>query len=60
MYAFHILLGTPWKFDKKEVHEGKMIVCSFEVNGTRHNSHRLRGKKHEVNVSNQLLMLNDN
>ena len=32
MNACHVLLGSPWKFDREAVHEGKMNVYSFEMN----------------------------
>ena len=57
MDACHVLLGRPSKFDRETVHEGKMNVYSFEMNGKRHRLHPFRRKQEES--SNQLPMMTD-
>ena len=42
MYVCHILLGRPWKFDKKVIHDGRSNYHSFEENGIRHVLHPLQ------------------
>ena len=36
MDVCHILLGRPWQFDKKVVHDGRRNCYSFEKDGMRH------------------------
>ena len=55
MDACHVLLGRPWPFDRKSVHEGKRNVHSFEMNGKKHSLHPFRVKQEEVD--SQLLMM---
>ena len=38
----HILLGRPWQFDKKVIHDGRSNWNSFEKNGIRHVLHPLQ------------------
>ena len=42
MDVCHILLGRPWKFDKKVNYDGKSNCHSFEQNGIRHVLHPLQ------------------
>ena len=39
MDVCHILLGRPWKFDKRVTHDGRSDCHSFEQNGIRHVLH---------------------
>ena len=32
----HVLLGRPWQYDKKVVHEGRRNYCSFKKDGMKH------------------------
>ena len=59
MDVYHILLGRPWQFDRNAVHEGKMNVYSFDMNGQRHGLHSLRRQKEKFSDKNQFLMLNE-
>ena len=36
MDVCHVLLGRPWQFDKKVVHEGRRKCYSFDKDGMRH------------------------
>ena len=36
MYLCHILLGRPWKYDIKFVHDGRKSTYSLENDGKRH------------------------
>ena len=42
MDVFHILLGRPWKFDKKVIHDARSNHHSFEQSGIRHVLHPLQ------------------
>ena len=42
MDVCHIMLGIPWKFDKKVIHDGRSNCHSFEQNGIRHVLHPLQ------------------
>ena len=49
MDACHVLLGRPWQFDREAMHEGKMTVYSFEMNGKKHSLHLFKVNQEEVN-----------
>ena len=36
IYVFHILLGRPWKYDRKVVHDGRKNTYSLEKDGRKH------------------------
>ena len=36
MDVFHILLGRPWHYDRKAVHDGRKNTYSLEKDGKRH------------------------
>ena len=36
MDVFHILLGRPWKFNRKVVHDGESNCYKFERDGIKH------------------------
>ena len=36
MDVCHVLLGRPWQYDKKYVHDGRKITSSLEKDGKRH------------------------
>ena len=42
MDVCHILLGRPWQFDKKVIHDGRSNCHSFEQNEIRHVLHPLQ------------------
>ena len=42
MVVFHILLGIPWQFNKKVIHDGTINCHSFEKNGITHVHHPLQ------------------
>ena len=42
MDVCHILLGSPWKYDIKVVHDGRKNTYSLEKNGKRHTSSPLK------------------
>ena len=42
MDVCHILLGRPWKFDKKVTHDGRSNCPSFKQNGITHVIHALQ------------------
>ena len=36
MDAYHILLGLPWHFDRKVLHDGEINYYKFEKDGIKH------------------------
>ena len=42
MDVFHILLGRPWKFDRKVIHDGERNCYTFEKDGIKHTLEPLR------------------
>jgi hypothetical protein len=36
MDVYHILLGRPWKYDRKFVHDGRMNTYTLEKDGHTH------------------------
>ena len=57
MDVFHVLLGRPWKYDIKVVHDGIKNTYSLEKDGKRHTLSSLENEAvHEGSGSNILLM----
>ena len=53
----HILLGRPWQFDKKVIHDGRSNYHSFEKNGIRHVLQPLQEGGTEGQSTPKVLML---
>eukprot|EP00253_Pinus_taeda_P029483 PITA_29483 len=58
MDVCHILLGRPWKYDRKVTHDGVMNCYKFEKDGVRHTLVPIREEKEtaEENKTKELLM----
>ena len=57
MDVCHILLGRPWKYDRKVVHDGRKNTYSLEKDGKRHTFSPLEDEVvQEGSGSNILLM----
>ena len=57
MDACHILLGIPWKFDKKVTNDGRSNFHSFEQNGITHVLHPLQAGSAVGKSEPKVLML---
>ena len=53
----HILLGRPWQFDKKVIHDGRTNCHSFEQNGITHVLHPLQEGSTAGQSTPKVLML---
>jgi hypothetical protein len=53
MDVYHVLLGRPWKYDKKSIHDGRKNTYSLEKDGNKHVLLPLQdeGDKEEVGPS---------
>jgi hypothetical protein len=51
MDVCHILLGRPWQYDRKEIHDGRRNTYTFEKDGEKHTLLPLKdeGATEEVN-----------
>eukprot|EP00253_Pinus_taeda_P034934 PITA_34934 len=58
MDVCHILLGRPWQYDRKVIHDGVMNCYKFEKDGVRHTLVPIREEKEttKVNETKALLM----
>lgn len=57
MDVCHILLGRPWKFDQKAVHDGRRNTYTIEKDGTKHT---LLPLKHDVDkgtLGNSIMLI---
>ena len=50
MDVCHVLLGRPWKFDKKVIYDGRENIFTFEKHGMRHTLLPLKDEKPEEHV----------
>ena len=58
MDVCHILLGRPWQYDRKVVHDGKKNTYSMEKDGRRHALSPLQDETvQEGSRSNIMLMM---
>ena len=57
MDVCHILLGRPWQFDKKVIHDGRSNYHSFEQNGITHVVHPLQEGGTTGQLAPKVLML---
>jgi hypothetical protein len=59
MDVFHVLLGTPWQSDQREIYDGRNNTYNFEKNGERHTLLPLKDESATVDISNQVLMMGE-
>eukprot|EP00253_Pinus_taeda_P023280 PITA_23280 len=57
MDVCHILLGRPWKYDKKVTHDGVLNCYKFEKDGVKHTLVPIREEKEAVEVTEPKAML---
>ena len=55
MDVCHILLGRPWQYDRKVVHDGRKNTYSLEKDG---NNHTLLPLKDEEGPESNILLMN--
>jgi hypothetical protein len=53
MDVYHVLLGRPWQYDKKSIHDGRKTIYSLEKDGNKYVLLPLQdeGAKEEVGPS---------
>lgn len=57
MDVCHILLGRPWKFDRKVVHDGRMNTYTLEKDGKKHTLLPLNDGADKGMVGQNVLMI---
>ena len=57
MDACHILFGSPWKYDNKEIHNGKRHTYTFEKDGEKHVLCLLKNEKVEEEYQSKVMLL---
>jgi hypothetical protein len=58
MDVCHILLGRPWKFDKKVNHDGRNNTYTLEKNGRTHILLPIEEKDQKREVGSSILLMN--
>jgi hypothetical protein len=57
MDVCHILLGRPWKFDRKVIHDGRKNTYTLEKNGRTHMLLPIEGKEKKTESSSSILLM---
>jgi hypothetical protein len=57
MDVYHLLLGRPWKYDKKFIHDGRKNTYTLEKNGRTHMLLPIEDKKVKEETSNTILLM---
>ena len=57
MDVFHILLGRPWKYDRKVVHDGRKNTYSLEKDGKRHTLSPLEDEAVQGSSGSSILLM---
>jgi hypothetical protein len=57
MDDYHLLLGRPWQYDKKFIHDGRKNTYTLEKNGRMHMLLPIEDKKVKVEASNTVLLM---
>ena len=57
MDVCHILLGRPWQFDKKFIHDGRKNTYTLEKNGRTHMLLPIEDKEKKKEVSSRILLM---
>jgi hypothetical protein len=57
MYVCHILLGRPWQFDRKVIHDGRKNTYALEKNGRTHMLLPLEDKEKKREASSRILLM---
>jgi hypothetical protein len=53
----HILLGRPWQFDRKVIHDGRKITYTLEKNGRTHMFMPIEEKKVKEEANTSILLM---
>lgn len=57
MDVCHLLIDRPWKFDRKEIHNGRSNTYTLEKNGRKHTLTPLENKEEEVESGPRMLLV---
>ena len=57
MHVCHILLGRPWQFDRKVIHDGRKNTYTLEKNGRTHMLLPIEDKEQKREVSSIILLM---
>ena len=57
MDVCHILLGRPWQYDRKVVHDGRKNTYSLEKDGKRHNLSPLEDEVVQEGSGSKILLM---
>jgi hypothetical protein len=57
MNACHILLGRPWQYDRKVVHDGRKNTHTLENNGRTHMLLPIEDKEPKAKASSSILLM---
>ena len=55
--VFHILLGRPWKYDRKFVHDGSKNTYSMEKDGRRNTLSPLKDQAAQEELGSNILLM---
>jgi hypothetical protein len=57
MDVCHILLGRPWKFDRKVIHDGRKNTYTLEKNGRTHMLLPIEDKEKKREASSSIILM---
>ena len=57
MDVWHILLGRPWQFDRKVIHDGRKNTYTLEKNGRTHMLLLIEDKEKKREASSSILLM---
>ena len=57
MDVCHILLGRPWKYDRKFVHDGRKNTYSLEKDGKRHTLSPLEDEAFQEGLGSNIMLM---
>jgi hypothetical protein len=57
MNVCHILLGRPWKYDRKVIHDGRKNTYTLERNGRTHMLFPIEDKGENIEASSSILLM---
>jgi hypothetical protein len=60
MDVCHLLLGRPWQYDRKVVHDGRMNTYTLEKDGSTHRLLPIKDKEVKPEVNNTILLMSGN
>ena len=57
MDVCHILLGTPWQFDRKAIHDGRRNTDTLEKDGNKHTLLPLKDEADKETPGNSVMLM---